>query len=180
MIRLMWQTRVQAVGDVTTILGLAIAVGGLAWESRDRSLRVIDYAAIRLRVRRLLRRPQAAPARGIGAAGTVEAAGHFFGLLQTPVDPAAPVADQIDALNQNLDRVRRHLTEVMDYWRQHDRQYVDKRLAENSERVGELETWRAHQSREEARITTKAMRVELAGLALALVGALLSAIARLI
>jgi hypothetical protein len=159
-------------GILLNVIGLAITAVGIFAEARARRAPLLTprQAAVLHQVRRKLGWPQQTiHATMAGTMGSVELWANA--IVQTPRDPADPIADQLEAIEKNFDAKLDGLKSQL----KRDLEVQGRRITSLGDEHGAL-AGRVNQADQDDRaITSRSMRWELFGITLALFGTTLSA-----
>lgn len=159
-------------GITLNVIGLAITLYGIVRESRDRRaplLRPREVAAL-LRIRRALGWRQDAK---VGAAtATVHMESWVNAIVQSPRVPSDPLETQLSAIEANFDRKLDGLKRQVD----RDLELQGRRISKLGDEHSSLAGRVVDSEKEDRAIAASSLRIEVFGVALALLGTSLSAL----
>lgn len=174
----------QAIGDLLTIGGLALAIGAVVYESRARGIQAFPRAVVqaaRWTAARVRRRGQPEPQviKGGTAHDGRDTEAYAIVRWPQPVHPDDPVEQQIQALVHNLADTEKYVLDIARQEQKLLREALQARVKDLTQGLRDLRQEQARSSQYERDIAEPRVKVELTGLVAAMVGALLSAISRL-
>jgi hypothetical protein len=171
-----------AFGNFVSLAGIAISAVAYLVEHRGRSLGELEPGLLRFirKVRaglyRLLGIKRGVTIHAGMAADTLVFGGEARGEVWTPINDTDPLDAQLAATISNVERLRQRVNN--DWADLREKQREDRRVIE--ERLSDLERARQEQDRADQALATRSMRWQVRGLALALVGTAVSAVATLV
>lgn len=165
----------QELGNGVTVIGILVTLTAYLGQHTGVTLADLEpglssrWFKARSRVRRILGRQRTQTVK-LNAAIEASLAMSAVGMVWSPVLPDDDLATRADKLERNLDSLRATMTEL----RNQDRQRFEKTTAGLDLRIGDLDRLVAQRHEESRRQATTAMRWEVRGLLITLVGAGLS------
>ena len=170
------------IGNLLNIGGILVALFGLILESRQRRWPVLGKRGQRLRhmaIRvwaRLRRKPPQVVAIGTAKGHGLALGGTAFGLALKPVNAEAPLSDLLDALQYNMREMLKSSEAKQDWLRERQAERIEAlkhRLDATNQRITD-------ESSTEREIASRSLRLEVWGLAVALLGTGVSSVASLL
>ena len=172
----------ETIGNWLNVIGVVIALSGLVVETHRRRLPVLGERGQRAMARlkrawrnMAIREPQRRVFSG-SASGGYGYEGVAFGMMPQKVDPEDPVHVQIEAFQHNMREMLKSSEAQQALYREDQSKQADALLR----RIDRVSETMRHEAQAEKHITSRSVRVELWGVAVALLGTGLSAMAQLI
>ena len=166
----------QELGNVITVFGILVTFVAYFGQHSRVSLRDLEpglssrWTKVWVWVRRKLGLTKSATVKAGTAHGSLTFTGTAIGLAWSPIQPSDDIAVRAEKLERNLDGLRANLAEM----RKHDQERFREVTERLTERVDGLDHLVAARYEEDQTATTTAMRWEVRGLLITLVGAGLS------
>lgn len=170
------------IGNLLNIGGILVALAGLLLESRQRRWSVLGERGqeMRLWLGRAWRKVTGKPPRTIHVSGSAEGRlqldGIGFVTVQKPVNPNDPLPVVLEALQDNMREMVKSSEEQQKWHRERlgERlEVLDRRIAATGERLAE-------EAEADSEIAARSLRLEVWGLAVALIGTGFSSLASLL
>jgi hypothetical protein len=167
---------VDKIGNAISVLGILVTFVAYGYEHRGRSLPTLEpWLAERLRhakawVRKVLRRPRNVVVHSGAGSAHAHSSATAHGRVWSPPSDHDDLTTKVAKVEANLDSLHRYVDERFEA----DGKRIRKAQADLGERIGAIRGDLAEREAHDREVTTRAMRWQVRGLAIALVGTIVS------